>query len=211
MGAVFPEVPAIKLTQVGGGLVQFDDTTDADATAEDIAKNKTAYVNGVKITGTASGGGGPSNIVTGTFLFDDSVANSAQTINLPYEGDGFPVAVMVYPPDGTTVLSLQEMYPLTLYMLARVYTQNGSPVYSGDSSRDLATVVYRYRNNRSTSNGGGNIALYDDSREATNASSCSIMLHSDNTMSVYALQAGASSGYGFRCGIRYTYVVVYSE
>lgn len=58
MGAIFPDVPSIKLPQQGGGLVSFDDTTDADATAADILAPKTAYVNGVKVVGTGSGGGG---------------------------------------------------------------------------------------------------------------------------------------------------------
>ena len=53
LGAIFPDVPSIRLPQQGGGLVSFDDTTDANATASDIAQNKTAYVNGVKVVGTA--------------------------------------------------------------------------------------------------------------------------------------------------------------
>lgn len=58
LGAVYPTVPAVKLPIYGGGTAQFDDTTDADATAADIASGKTAYVNGVKLTGTGGGGGG---------------------------------------------------------------------------------------------------------------------------------------------------------
>lgn len=51
-GASYSAVPALTVPQTGGGTARFDDTTDANATATDIATGKTAYVNSVKLTGT---------------------------------------------------------------------------------------------------------------------------------------------------------------
>lgn len=56
-GASYSDVPSVRLPKTGGGTAQFDDTTDADAIAADIALNKTAWVNGVKLVGTNQGGG----------------------------------------------------------------------------------------------------------------------------------------------------------
>lgn len=60
LGATYTAVPAVKLPKSGGGMAQFDDTSDGNASASDILTGKTAYVNGVKLVGTNSGGGGAS-------------------------------------------------------------------------------------------------------------------------------------------------------
>ena len=58
----------IRRSSGGGGL----DTSDATAVAGDIANGKTAYVKGIKITGT-------------------STAVQPQTISIVYQAPGIPV------------------------------------------------------------------------------------------------------------------------
>ena len=141
LGAIFPDVPSVKLPQQGGGLVAFDDTTDATATADKILQGYTAYANGQKLTGTASGGitpsgtisitqngvvdvtqyasadvnvsggGGASNFVTGTFT-PQAETDGVNTISVPYAGTGYPILAVVEVEGGVRNPNVTDWYDL---------------------------------------------------------------------------------------------------
>lgn len=51
-GVTYQNVPEVNIPKSGGGgTAKFMDTADGNASATDILSGKTAYVNGVKITG----------------------------------------------------------------------------------------------------------------------------------------------------------------
>ena len=52
LGASYTAVPAVMLPKTGGGTARFDDTTDATADSTVINSGSTAYVNGVKVSGS---------------------------------------------------------------------------------------------------------------------------------------------------------------
>lgn len=103
MGAVFPDVPSVKLPQQGGGLVAFDDTTDATATADKILQGYTAYANGQKLVGTASGGITPSGTISITQNGTVDVTQYASAdVNVSGGGGGLEYETGTWTPTAST-------------------------------------------------------------------------------------------------------------
>lgn len=102
MGATFPDVPSIRLPQHEGGLVSFDDTTDATATADKILQGYTAYAGGEKLVGTASGGITPSGTISITQNGQVDVTQYA-IADVNVSGGGVTLKPIVLRPDAELV------------------------------------------------------------------------------------------------------------
>lgn len=141
LGASYADVPSVLLPKTGGGTAQFIDTTDADAAASDIASGKTAYVNGTKLTGTASS----ALIETGTFTI--STTTRQVIIN---HGLGIVPKVVFFrhqdidtaPSDTVRVSALGAYLGETIYVSSSAYKTNGVyDAYVQQESNDRLTRI----------------------------------------------------------------------
>lgn len=194
------------------GVTQIDLTADTVAANNLIAPNTAHGADGEAVVGTASSGGGVSNIVTGTFK--GTTTGAAMDVNLAYTGNGYPIAVLIFPSDAdaSTFQSTIQRYAVRSYMMDK-YDKTSAPVYAASTAADYAAPVLKYKssttNSRSLSNGGATNAttmLYAD-ESATADISKIVKIRSNKKLSVFI----ASTSYGFMANIEYSYVVIYSS
>lgn len=217
-GAVFSDVPSIRVPDSNNVFHSFTDVTDTTATASDVASGKYFYAaDGTRTAGTSSGGGGggASNLVTGTFTTGDTAG--AATVTIPYTGSGYPIAAIVvveggaYNPDVSGWYDLVARYNVGFWVYTKADTTS-TPTYGTSGSQNAGMVMARYKSSASTSTtlsqAGTNGANTLSSDDGGSSSTGCIRFKSATTMSYYTADP---SSYGLTKSLTYRYFIAYSE
>lgn len=158
--------------------------------------------------------GGASNIVEGTFTTGSS--DGVASVNLPYTGNGYPIAAIVFVDGGAYNSAISswynsvQRYAVGFWSMSKS-VQTSAPTYgtSGTQNQGVTTAIYKNSTSSSTSytrTSGMNTNVFSSSN-ATNAALTCVRLKSGNVLSYYA----NTSSYGLLPNTTYKYIVIYSE
>lgn len=157
-------------------------------------------------------GGGSSRLVIGNFTANST--SGAQSITIPYTGNGYPIAALIYPKDGVSSTNsdwydLVQRYVVGFWAMHK-YQPSVTPTYGTSGNENSGDCVTFYKNSTSsatTYGRSGNVAAntYSSSNANANVTTCA-RFKSSTLLSVYI----AASSYGFVPSLEYTYIVIYS-
>ena len=153
-GATFNAVPSIVVPTSNNGSAIFVDPSPTTAVDSDVASGKVYFKSdGSQSTGTASGGGGASNVVTGSFKAGS--AGGASDISSPYTGSGYPIAAIIYPKGGlynTSWYDTISRYAVGQWAMTKCFIGDSVPDYSSDSDINYGVVSVITKNSTSDAN-----------------------------------------------------------
>lgn len=177
-------------------------------------------------TYTASGGvdgyspvtvnvsGGASNVITGTFT-TGSTAGAIESLNIPYNGSGYPVFGYITVNAGwgdTYWKDLVNRYAIGEYSFSKLYPSS-APSFSSNATNDSYWLKVAYKSSASVATSYGNWSSTNNGvyltrvADPTSGSSGSIEFSALKTIRYFV----KANSYGLLPSFTYKYVIVYSS
>lgn len=165
------------------------------------------------------GGGGCPNVITGTFT-TGSTRTGVGTVNIDYDGNGYPIALMIwlqggaYNPNSDWYSTISQYDIDAFYMTKSQMSSTPTFVSSASLPQNQAVVCGIYKSSTSNatthSRNGSSSAVFFNSSNATTGYNC-VRFKNDETTMTYYIGNNASNRVGFAPSQTYDYIIIYSE
>lgn len=203
-------------TTLNGSLMQLGETLASNITAKGVSAsaNDGLTTLATKILNIPT-------IRVGTFT-TSSTRTTKSTVNINYDGDGYPIACMVYIANGgwnatsggnSTWYNSTNRYDVGAYYMTKSEI-NTTPTYqtTGTNNYGFLTLIYKNSTTDSatlTSTYAKASVTYNSSNAST-STACIRFVGNSHTMGTYVGNA-TSSTIGLAPNTTYSYIIVYSE
>ena len=162
--------------------------------------------------------GGASNIIAGSFQTNDADANNIQTINIPYDGEGYPLIVAVWIQGGAmsqAAINANRNAVCQTLIVKNIF--DTAPTYSGSNNQNKYSVSLMYKSSDAGSavsgspsaNVGRNIATHD-TPSSIQSGQYVVYISDKNTLKALVTPEGSTNS-GLATNTEYAYMVIYSE
>lgn len=188
--------------------------SDLVSGSQNITNNGTFDVTNLAsvIVNVSGGGGGASNMVTGTFT--GTTEGAALTVPLSYTGSGYPLAAIIFPAEGSrnaegNYYNTIHKYAFNIFAITKAYPD--TPTYTTSGNNNMAVTNVYYKSSASNaaimSRSGSSSANTFSSGDAIESAITGVRFKSATEMSVFI----SSTSYGFLVNTSYQYCVLYSS
>lgn len=202
----FPDgfVSAIGNIPTGGGSTLITKSISANGTYAASSENADGYSS---VTVAV-----PNRLVIGTFT--GTTTGAAMDVSIPYVGSGFPIAGVIFPTEGSfksgsTIAELIQNFAIYYYSFSK-NDLSATPTYDSNTSENQAEVVLMCKYGTAATGTTDSKSHSGQLYTTTNAGSggwSSLRIKDATTLSIFI----ASSSYGFKEGVEYTYYIIYSS
>lgn len=217
------------LTTVEGSLQEVIDRLETNLQSKGVNASYSAstgilgLVDSVATISQSSGGGGCTNLVTGTFTTGSS-GGSTGSVSLSYTGSGYPILAVVYVDGGaynnsssgnTTWYNSVSRYDVGFVVMSKARITS-APTYSTSGEDNYGIISYIYKNSTSNSTSysrSSSMTANSYTSSSTNASSGNSMIRFKGNGKTLTYYVGnrSSSTYGLARSTQFAYIVVYSS